>query len=83
MPERVQREKPVARRPGLGGWSLSEPEPCVEIPIRYHGFAVPNVFVVGYGSGSAFYSTNQNNPPVITVQPGVFVDGSSAVNAAG
>lgn len=29
---------------------LSKPEQTrVEIPIRYHGFAVPNEFVVGYG----------------------------------
>lgn len=29
---------------------LSKPDQArVELPIRYHGFAVPNVFVVGYG----------------------------------
>jgi hypoxanthine phosphoribosyltransferase len=29
---------------------LSKPDQArVEVPIRYHGFAVPNVFVVGYG----------------------------------
>ena len=29
---------------------LSKPDQIrVEIPVRYHGFEVPNVFVVGYG----------------------------------
>ncbi|MBA3372613.1 MAG: hypoxanthine phosphoribosyltransferase [Euzebyaceae bacterium] len=42
---------------------LSKPDQArVEIPIRYHGFAVPNVFVVGYGLD---YAENYRNLPYV------------------
>jgi hypoxanthine phosphoribosyltransferase len=42
----------------------------VEIPIRYHGFAVPNVFVVGYGLDYA--ERYRNLPYVGTLKPDVY-----------
>ncbi|MGH8897415.1 MAG: hypoxanthine phosphoribosyltransferase [Egibacteraceae bacterium] len=42
----------------------------VEIPIRYHGFAVPNVFVVGYGLDYA--ERYRNLPYVGTLKPEVY-----------
>ncbi|MGH3926070.1 MAG: hypoxanthine phosphoribosyltransferase [Pseudonocardiaceae bacterium] len=49
---------------------LSKPDQKrVEIPIRYHGFAVPNVFVVGYGLD--FAERYRNLPYVGTLKPEV------------
>jgi hypoxanthine phosphoribosyltransferase len=50
---------------------LSKPDQKrVEIPIRYHGFAVPNVFVVGYGLDYA--ECYRNLPYVGTLKPEVY-----------
>lgn len=50
---------------------LSKPDQKrVEIPIRYHGFAVPNVFVVGYGLDYA--ERYRNLPYVGTLKPEVY-----------
>lgn len=45
----------------------------VDIPIRYHGFAVPDVFVVGYGLD---YAERYRNLPYIGVlRPEVYTSG--------
>lgn len=50
---------------------LSKPDQIrVELPIRYHGFAVPNVFVVGYGLDYA--ERYRNLPYVGTLRPTVY-----------
>ncbi len=50
---------------------LSKPEQTrIEIPIRYHGFAVPNLFVVGYGLDYA--ERYRNLPYVGTLKPEVY-----------
>ena len=50
---------------------LSKPDQTrVRIPIRYHGFAVPNVFVVGYGLDYA--ERYRNLPYVATLKPEVY-----------
>lgn len=50
---------------------LSKPgQKRVEIPIRYHGFAVPNVFVVGYGLDYA--ERYRSLPYVGTLKPEVY-----------
>ena len=50
---------------------LSKPDQTrVDIPIRYHGFAVPNVFVVGYGLDYA--ELYRNLPYVGTLKPEVY-----------
>ena len=50
---------------------LSKPDQTrVEIPLRYHGFAVPNVFVVGYGLDYA--ERYRNLPYVGTLRPAVY-----------
>ena|SRR3712207_6449572 len=50
---------------------LSKPDQTrVQIPIRYHGFAVPNVFVVGYGLDYA--ERYRNLPYVGTLKPEVY-----------
>jgi hypoxanthine phosphoribosyltransferase len=50
---------------------LSKPDQSrVQIPIRYHGFAVPNVFVVGYGLDYA--ERYRNLPYVGTLKPEVY-----------
>jgi hypoxanthine phosphoribosyltransferase len=50
---------------------LSKPDQKrVDIPIRYHGFAVPNVFVVGYGLDYA--ERYRNLPYVGTLKPEVY-----------
>jgi hypoxanthine phosphoribosyltransferase len=52
---------------------LSKPEQTrVELPIRYHGFAVPNVFVVGYGLDYA--ERYRNLPYVGTLRAEVYAD---------
>jgi hypoxanthine phosphoribosyltransferase len=58
---------------------LSKPDQKrVEIPIRYHGFAVPNVFVVGYGLDYA--ERYRNLPYVGTLKPEVYaLPGSEAL----
>lgn len=49
---------------------LTKPELArVEIPVRYHGFAVPDVFVVGYGLDHA--ERYRNLPYVATLRPEV------------
>jgi hypoxanthine phosphoribosyltransferase len=53
---------------------LSKPDQIrVELPIRYHGFAVPNVFVVGYGLDYA--ERYRNLPYVGTLKPEVYSQG--------
>lgn len=50
---------------------LSKPDQTrVQIPIRYHGFAVPNLFVVGYGLDYA--ERYRNLPYVGTLRPEVY-----------
>ncbi|MDP9405383.1 MAG: hypoxanthine phosphoribosyltransferase [Actinomycetota bacterium] len=50
---------------------LSKPEQTrVDIPTRYHGFAVPNVFVVGYGLDYA--ERYRSLPYVGTLKPAVY-----------
>jgi hypoxanthine phosphoribosyltransferase len=50
---------------------LSKPDQVrVEIPVRYHGFAVPNLFVVGYGLDYA--ERYRNLPYVGTLKPEVY-----------
>jgi hypoxanthine phosphoribosyltransferase len=50
---------------------LSKPDQTrVELPIRYHGFAVPNVFVVGYGLDYA--ERYRNLPYVGTLRSNVY-----------
>ena len=52
---------------------LSKPDQIrVELPIRYHGFAVPNVFVVGYGLDYA--ERYRHLPYVGTLKPAVYED---------
>lgn len=49
---------------------LSKPDQTrVEVPVRYHGFAVPDVFVVGYGLDYA--ERYRNLPYVGTLRPEV------------
>ncbi len=50
---------------------LSKPDQVrVELPIRYHGFAVPDVFVVGYGLDYA--ERYRHLPYVGTLKPEVY-----------
>ncbi|MGH3665753.1 MAG: hypoxanthine phosphoribosyltransferase [Egibacteraceae bacterium] len=50
---------------------LSKPDQArIDIPIRYHGFAIPNVFVVGYGLDYA--ERYRNLPYVGTLKPSVY-----------
>ena len=50
---------------------LSKPDQIrVELPMRYHGFAVPNVFVVGYGLDYA--ERYRHLPYVGTLKPSVY-----------
>ena len=50
---------------------LSKPDQIrVELPIRYHGFEVPNVFVVGYGLDYA--ERYRHLPYVGTLKPSVY-----------
>ncbi len=50
---------------------LSKPDQIrVDLPIRYHGFEVPNVFVVGYGLDYA--ERYRNLPYVGTLRPTVY-----------
>jgi hypoxanthine phosphoribosyltransferase len=50
---------------------LSKPDQTrVELPIRYHGFAVPNVFVVGYGLDYA--ERYRNLPYVGTLRSSIY-----------
>ncbi len=50
---------------------LSKPDQTrVEIPVRYHGFAIPNRFVVGYGLDYA--ERYRNLPYVGTLRPEVY-----------
>ncbi|MGI8574871.1 MAG: hypoxanthine phosphoribosyltransferase [Egibacteraceae bacterium] len=50
---------------------LSKPDQMmVDVPLRYHGFAVPNVFVVGYGLDYA--ERYRNLPYVGTLKPAVY-----------
>ena len=50
---------------------LSKPDQVrVDLPIRYHGFAVPNVFVVGYGLDYA--ERYRHLPYVGTLKPSVY-----------
>lgn len=50
---------------------LSKPDQIkVDLPVRYHGFAVPNVFVVGYGLDYA--ERYRNLPYVGTLKPEVY-----------
>jgi hypoxanthine phosphoribosyltransferase len=50
---------------------LSKPDQTrVELPLRYHGFAVPNVFVVGYGLDYA--ERYRNLPYVGTLRAAVY-----------
>jgi hypoxanthine phosphoribosyltransferase len=50
---------------------LTKPDQIrVEIPIRYHGFEVPNLFVVGYGLDYA--ERYRNLPYVGTLKPEVY-----------
>ena len=52
---------------------LSKPDQIrVELPIRYHGFAVPNVFVVGYGLDYA--ERYRHLPYVGTLKPAIYSD---------
>ena len=52
---------------------LSKPDQIkVELPIRYHGFAVPNVFVVGYGLDYA--ERYRHLPYVGTLKRSVYSD---------
>jgi hypoxanthine phosphoribosyltransferase len=52
---------------------LSKPDQVrVDLPIRYHGFAVPNVFVVGYGLDYA--ERYRHLPYVGTLKPAVYAD---------
>jgi hypoxanthine phosphoribosyltransferase len=52
---------------------LSKPDQTrVEVPVRYHGFAVPDVFVVGYGLDYA--ERYRNLPYVGTLKPEVVGD---------
>ena len=49
---------------------LSKPDQArVDVPVRYHGFAVPNVFVVGYGLD--FAERYRNLPYVGTLKDSV------------
>ncbi len=52
---------------------LSKPDQVrVETPVRYHGFAIPNRFVVGYGLD---YAERYRNLPYIGVlKPGVYAE---------
>jgi hypoxanthine phosphoribosyltransferase len=50
---------------------MSKPDQTrVDIPIRYHGFAVPNEFVVGYGLD--YDDRYRNLPYVGTLKPAVY-----------
>ena len=50
---------------------LSKPDQIkVELPIRYHGFEVPNVFVVGYGLDYA--ERYRDLPYIATLKPEVY-----------
>jgi hypoxanthine phosphoribosyltransferase len=50
---------------------LSKPDQIrVDIPIRYHGFAVPNLFVVGYGLDYA--ERYRHLPYVGTLKPEIY-----------
>jgi hypoxanthine phosphoribosyltransferase len=50
---------------------LSKPDQVrVDVPIRYHGFAVPNLFVVGYGLD--YDERYRNLPYVGTLKPEVY-----------
>ena len=50
---------------------LSKPDQIkVDLPVRYHGFTVPNVFVVGYGLDYA--ERYRNLPYVGTLKPDVY-----------
>ncbi|MPZ72139.1 MAG: hypoxanthine phosphoribosyltransferase [Nitriliruptorales bacterium] len=52
---------------------LSKPDQIrVDLPIRYHGFQVPNVFVVGYGLDYA--ERYRHLPYVGTLKPSVYRD---------
>ena len=52
---------------------LSKPDQVrVDLPIRYHGFAVPNVFVVGYGLDYA--ERYRHLPYVGTLKAAVYQD---------
>jgi hypoxanthine phosphoribosyltransferase len=52
---------------------LSKPDQIrVDLPIRYHGFEVPNVFVVGYGLD--FAERYRHLPYVGTLKRSVYVD---------
>ena len=52
---------------------LSKPDQVrVDLPIRYHGFAVPNVFVVGYGLD--FAERYRHLPYVGTLKRSVYSD---------
>ena len=52
---------------------LSKPDQIkVQLPIRYHGFAVPNVFVVGYGLDYA--ERYRHLPYVGTLKRSVYTD---------
>jgi hypoxanthine phosphoribosyltransferase len=50
---------------------LSKPDQVrVDVPVRYHGFAVPNLFVVGYGLD--YDERYRNLPYVGTLKPEVY-----------
>jgi hypoxanthine phosphoribosyltransferase len=50
---------------------LTKPDQIkVEVPLRYHGFEIPNVFVVGYGLDYA--ERYRNLPYVGTLKPEVY-----------
>jgi hypoxanthine phosphoribosyltransferase len=52
---------------------MSKPDQTrVELPIRYHGFAVPNVFVVGYGLD--YDERYRNLPYVGTLKTEVYAE---------
>jgi hypoxanthine phosphoribosyltransferase len=52
---------------------LSKPDQArVDVPVRYQGFAVPNVFVVGYGLD--YDELYRNLPYVGTLKPAVYAD---------
>ena len=52
---------------------LSKPDQIkVQLPIRYHGFAVPNVFVVGYGLDYA--ERYRHLPYVGTLKRSIYAD---------